>query len=104
MFKKVFERTFANGVDYLIAYIIKINKILLFIFKLLIYIIKMESGFTMFIHSVIITAILYAIMKFILKQSEMVAQDRSILIGALSLVYMILFGHGLPTHVNKNIM
>jgi hypothetical protein len=64
----------------------------------------MESGFTMFIHSVIITAILYVIMKFILKQSDMVAQDRSILIGALSLVYMILFGHSLPTHINRNIM
>jgi hypothetical protein len=64
----------------------------------------MESGFTMFIHSVIITAILYVIMKFILKQSDMVAQDRSILIGALTLVYMILFGHSLPTHINRNIM
>ena len=64
----------------------------------------MESGITMFIHSVIITAILYVIMKFILKQSDMVAQDRSILIGALSLVYMILFGHSLPTHINRNIM
>ena len=64
----------------------------------------MESGFTMFIHSVIITAILYVIMKFILKQSDMVAQDRSILIGALILVYMILFGHSLPTHINRNIM
>ena len=64
----------------------------------------MESGITMFIHSVIITAILYVIMKFILKQSDMVAQDRSILIGALILVYMILFGHSLPTHINRNIM
>jgi len=64
----------------------------------------MESGFTMFIHSAIITVILYIIMKFILKQSDMVAQDRSILAGALILAYMILFGHGLPTHVNKNIM
>lgn len=64
----------------------------------------MESGFTMFIHSVIITAILYVIMKFILKQSDMVAQDRSILIGALILAYMILFGHSLPTHINRNIM
>ena len=63
----------------------------------------MESGFTMFIHSAIITVILYVIMKFLLKQSEMVAQDRSILIGALTLVYMILFGHSLPTHINKNI-
>jgi hypothetical protein len=64
----------------------------------------MEGGFTMFIHSLIITVILYIIMKFILKQSDMVAQDRSILIGALILVYMILFGHGLPRHINKNIM
>ena len=63
----------------------------------------MEDGFTMFIHSAIITVILYVIMKFLLKQSEMVAQDRSILIGALTLVYMILFGHSLPTHINKNI-
>ena len=63
----------------------------------------MESGFTMFIHSAIITVILYVIMKFLLKQSEMVAQDRSILIGALILVYMILFGHSLPSHINKNI-
>ena len=57
----------------------------------------------MFIHSAIITVILYVIMKFLLKQTDMVAQDRSILIGALILVYMILFGHSLPTHINKNI-
>ena len=63
----------------------------------------MEGGFTMFIHSAIITLILYVIMKFLLKQSDMVAQDRSILIGALTLVYMILFGHSLPRHINKNI-
>ena len=58
----------------------------------------------MYIHSVIIAVILYLIMKFILKQPEMMAQDRSILIGALALVYMILFGHKLPTHINKNIL
>ena len=63
----------------------------------------MESGFTMFIHSANITVILYVIMKFLLKQSDMVAEDRSILIGALTLVYMIMFGHSLPTHINKNI-
>ena len=64
----------------------------------------MESGFMMYIHSVIIALVLYLIMKFILKQPEMMAQDRSILIGALALVYMILFGHKLPTHINKNIL
>ena len=63
----------------------------------------MESGFTMLIHSAIITTILYVIMKFILKQPEMISQNRSLLIGSLVLIYMILFGHGLPTHINKNI-
>jgi len=63
----------------------------------------MESGFTMLIHSAIITAILYVIMKFILKQPEMISQNRSLLIGSLVLIYMILFGHGLPRHINKSI-
>ena len=63
----------------------------------------MESGLMHFIHSVVITIILYLIMKYILKQSNPVAIDRSILIGALILIYMILFGHHLPTHINKNI-
>lgn len=63
----------------------------------------MESGFMMVIHSAIITVILYVIMKFLLKQSESKAQDRSILLGAIVLIYMILFGHGLPNHINGNI-
>ena len=63
----------------------------------------METGFTMLIHSAIITTILYVIMKFLLKQPEMISQNRSLLIGSLVLIYMILFGHGLPTHINKNI-
>jgi hypothetical protein len=63
----------------------------------------MESGFTMFIHSAIIAIVLYIIMKYILKQSDSKALDRSILLGAIVLIYMILFGHGLPTHINRNI-
>jgi putative effector of murein hydrolase len=53
------------------------------------------------LHAVIITLILYLIMKFILKQSEIMALNRSFLLGAISLIYMILFGHGMPTHINK---
>lgn len=64
----------------------------------------MESGFTMFIHAFIITIILYVIMKYIFKQGESKAQDRSILLGAIILIYMILFGHGMPTHINSNIL
>lgn len=58
----------------------------------------------MFVHALIITIILYIIMKYLLKQSSPVAQDRSILIGAIVLIYMLLFGHGLPNTMNPNIM
>jgi len=36
-----------------------------------------------------------------LKQSQNMALNRSILMGTIALIYMILFGHGLPTHINK---
>ena len=61
----------------------------------------MESALSHLFHAAIITVILYIIMKFFLKQSETMSLNRSILIGALVLIYMILFGHRLPTHMNK---
>ena len=63
----------------------------------------MESGRTMLLHSVVIGLILYVLMAFVLGQNQMVAENRSILIAAFVLVYMILFGHGLPTSINKNL-
>jgi hypothetical protein len=42
-------------------------------------------------------------MIFILGQKQVVAENRSILLAALILAYMILFGHGLPTSINKKI-
>lgn len=62
-----------------------------------------EGALMMVLHSVIIAVILYLIMAFGLKQDKTVAQDRSVLIGGVALVYMLLFGHGLPTSVNPNI-
>ena len=64
----------------------------------------MERSLVMFFHSIVIAIVLYIFMVFILKQRPAVAESRSILIGAISLIYMILFGHGLPTTINKNIM
>lgn len=64
----------------------------------------MERGLTMLMHSVIIGFILYLIMTFLLGQKQAIAEDRSVLIAAVILVYMVLFGHGLPTNVNKNII
>jgi hypothetical protein len=62
----------------------------------------MEGGLTMLLHAAIITLVLCLIMKYILKQSSSKATDRSLVIGALVLIYMILFGHGLPTNINNN--
>ncbi len=63
----------------------------------------METGRIMLLHSVLIGLLLYVIMFFILGQKQGVAENRSILLASLALVYMILFGHGLPTSINKNL-
>ena len=63
----------------------------------------MEKGRTMLLHSVIIGILLYIFMIFMLGQRQDVAENRSILLAALVLIYMILFGHGLPSSINKNL-
>ncbi len=57
----------------------------------------------MLMHALIIGILLYVFMFFILGQRQIVAENRSILLAALILVYMILFGHGLPGSVNKDL-
>jgi hypothetical protein len=64
----------------------------------------MNSSFEHLLHSVILGVLLYFVMVFVLKQSYRTAQDRSMLIAALALVYMLLFGHSLPKSVNRNIL
>ncbi len=63
----------------------------------------MESGRMMLLHSLVIGVLLYLFMIFVLGQKQVVAENRSILLGALALIYMILFGHGLPTSINKSL-
>ena len=63
----------------------------------------MESGLMMVFHALIITVILYFIMVYGLKQSSIKAENRSILIGAAILMYMILFGHGMPNKINSDL-
>jgi len=55
------------------------------------------------LHSAITGILLYLFMIYILGQSPSVAENRSILFGAVILIYMILFGHGLPTSINKKL-
>lgn len=57
----------------------------------------------MLLHSIIIGLILYVLMVYGLGQKSTVAENRSIFIASIALIYMILFGHGLPTKINKNL-
>jgi len=63
----------------------------------------MERGTTMLTHAVAIGVVLYVVMVFGLKQDPLVAENRSILIAAAVLIYMVLYGHGMPTKMNMNI-
>jgi hypothetical protein len=63
----------------------------------------MEPWIMMLMHSVIIGFILFIIMFFVLGQKQIVAETRSVLLASLILAYMLLFGHGLPTSLNKNL-
>lgn len=63
-----------------------------------------ESGLNMLLHSAIFAFIAFIFMRFSLKLSQNKSEDRSIALGALVLLYMILFGHQLPTRINKNLL
>ena len=63
----------------------------------------MERGTTMLTHAAVIGVVLYVIMVFGLKEQQEMAENRSILIAAAALIYMILYGHGMPTRMNMNI-
>ena len=63
----------------------------------------METGRMMLLHSIIIGLVLYVIMIYGLKQRHDVAENRSLVLAALVLIYMIVFGHGLPGKINKDL-
>jgi uncharacterized membrane-anchored protein len=63
----------------------------------------MERGIVMVLHSVVIGVVLYLLMVFVFNQTPRLAENRSILIASALLIYMILFGHGLPTKINKTL-
>lgn len=62
----------------------------------------MERGLKMFFHSLVLGLVLYFIMRF-LRIPKDIAENRSLLMGASLLIYMIIFGHGLPKYMNKRI-
>ncbi len=65
---------------------------------------KHESGMTMLTHSVLISAVAYFVMIYMLKQNHTLAENRSLILGSCTLIYMILFGHDLPPQrLNPNV-
>jgi len=64
----------------------------------------MDSGRMMIAHAAIIGVVAYLLMVYALRQKAQVAENRSILLAALVLAYMMLFGHKLPTSINKNLL
>ena len=64
----------------------------------------MEGGLMMVLHSIMIGILLYLFMFFVLQQKSSMAEDRSILIASIVLIYMLLFGHGMPNKINSNII
>jgi uncharacterized membrane-anchored protein len=63
----------------------------------------MESAIIMVLHALIIGIVLYVIMLYVLRQSPVKAETRSVLLAAIVLIYMVLFGHKLPTSLNRNL-
>jgi hypothetical protein len=61
----------------------------------------MENARMMVVHALVIGVLLYLAMVLGLGQQSGVAERRSILIASGFLIYMILFGHGLPTKINN---
>ena len=57
----------------------------------------------MFAHSAMIGIVIYMMMRYLFNQSALVAEDRSIVIGAFVLIYMVMFGHGMPGQMNRNL-
>ena len=56
----------------------------------------MEPPRNMLLHSAIISTASYVVMLYMLKKSQSQSEKHSLVIGAVSLLYMIQFGHGLP--------
>lgn len=58
----------------------------------------MERGLMMLLHSAIIGLLMYGLMVF-MGVGAAIAENRAMLVLGASLIYMVVFGHGLPTRV-----
>tara|TARA_B100001057_G_C22752668_1_gene912429 strand:- start:1179 stop:1376 length:198 start_codon:yes stop_codon:yes gene_type:complete len=61
-----------------------------------------ESGSMMLLHAIAIGLLLFGMMV-LAGQDRAKAEDRSVALGAVILLYMVVFGHNLPTQINQNL-
>lgn len=57
---------------------------------------KHERGFKMLTHAALIGLVAYFVMLYGLKQPAKMAENRSLILAAVALLYMLTFGHKLP--------
>ena len=62
-----------------------------------------ERGLMHLLHSVVIGVVLYLVLVYGLKWGAGKSENMSVFVGGLALVYMVMFGHGLPTKINSNL-
>ena len=57
----------------------------------------MERGLVMIVHGIALSLVAYVLMVYVLKQGQSMAENRSVLLGALAVAYMVVFGHMAPS-------
>lgn len=55
----------------------------------------------MVLHSALIALVFYILMVYAFKQNYMIAETRSVFLGGIVLLYMLMYGHSLPGKINK---
>ena len=62
-----------------------------------------ERGAIMLAHSAMIGIVVYMMMRYVFNQTPFFSEERSIVIAAYVLIYMVMFGHGMPKQLNRNL-
>jgi hypothetical protein len=63
----------------------------------------MERGLIMLLHGLVFGLVSYFVMVLGLGQPRHIAENRSVLLACALSIYMVLFGHHLPTKINKQL-
>lgn len=59
-----------------------------------------ETPTTMVIHGLVVGLVAYLVMVYLLSQPTVVAETRAVALALAVALYMVVFGHGMPSSVN----